>query len=91
MTYQWLLGAGSIGAGAVWGWLLVLVGAPAGKRSRWLLLPITSATLALQQLNTGSALTLALGMACGAVAHGLLRLVISSKRRSARTPRGDSL
>ncbi len=92
MTYQWLLDAGSFGAGAVWGWLLVPFAVPAGTRSRWLLLLITSATLALQELKMGSALTLAVGMACGAAAHGLLlRLVIMSTRRSARTRQGDSL
>jgi hypothetical protein len=71
---------GALAEGVVWGWLLVMMAAPARPPSRFLLLAAVLVAGTFLGMEGLSVPPLALGLAAGAAAHLLFRHLVLSHR-----------
>jgi hypothetical protein len=75
--------------GAVWGWLLVMIAAPARPRSRLLVLAAALLMAATAVAETRSLPAVTLGIAAGAISQLLFRALLLNRRKPFATFRRD--
>jgi len=71
---------GAFAEGMVWGWLLLLMAAPVGPRSRILIVAAVLVAGAVVSMAAHSLPPLALGIAAGVALHLLFRYLLHSRR-----------